>query len=147
MMPSALVRATEGVVGTPLLTATCAQSATTLRPRDSRLAAVDDNEIRVLARLLLPHRDQIEAIWGRHRPKPRFESNGPTDLLTLPQAAEILGVKSTSTVYRLISTGDLTAVDIGGKGSTRAKTRIRRDHLQQFIEGRTRRAPERGRAL
>ena len=106
-----------------------------------------DDELRLLAKLLYPYRDKVEDIWGRRRPSTRSAgasvSAGPTELLTILQAAAVLGVKSGTPVYRLISEGELAAVDIGGRGSQRAKTRVRRDDLQAFIDKRTRVAPAR----
>jgi hypothetical protein len=41
-------------------------------------------------------------------------------------------------VYRLISAGELMAVDIGTPGSGRAKTRVRSDDLADYINRNTR---------
>jgi len=60
--------------------------------------------------------------------------SNPRLLLTVAEAAEELRV-SEMTVYRLISSGDLPTSDIGtGK---RARTRITRKALEEFIEART----------
>jgi hypothetical protein len=45
-------------------------------------------------------------------------------------------------IYRLVSTGELCAVDISLKGAGKSKTRIRSDDLDAYIENRTRRAGE-----
>lgn len=55
-------------------------------------------------------------------------------LLTIPQVAERLGLNR-STVYTRIACGDIPVVDIG-KG--KSKSRVRSDHLDQYIEGLTR---------
>lgn len=60
-------------------------------------------------------------------------------LLTIPQAAERLEI-ATNTVYRLIASGDLRAVDLAVSGTRKSKTRVRDDDLEAFIEGRTREA-------
>jgi excisionase family DNA binding protein len=60
-------------------------------------------------------------------------------LYTVPQAAEQLQVGD-NTVYRLIASGALSAVDVRPAGSTRSKTRIRDDDLARFIDARTRTA-------
>lgn len=61
-----------------------------------------------------------------------------TELFTVPEAAERLKI-SRNGVYRLISLGQLRAVDVSvtGKGS---KTRIRSDDLQAYIDANTREA-------
>jgi excisionase family DNA binding protein len=43
-------------------------------------------------------------------------------------------------IYRLVSTGELRAVDISRKGAGKSKTRIRSDDLDAYIEARTRSA-------
>ena len=58
-------------------------------------------------------------------------------LLTIPQAADKLEI-APNTVYKLIASGDLRAVDMTVPGAKRPKTRIRRDDLEAFIEARTR---------
>lgn len=63
----------------------------------------------------------------------------PARLLAIPVAAELLGC-SEMHVYRLVSTGELRAVDISRKGAGKSKTRIRSDDLDTYIESRTRRA-------
>lgn len=57
-------------------------------------------------------------------------------LLTVPQAAEVLGCSRTH-IYGLIAAGHLRPVEIAAKG-VRSKTRIRQDDLDAFIEARTR---------
>lgn len=59
-------------------------------------------------------------------------------LLTPLAAAERLNC-SDMHVYRLVSTGELRAVDISLKGAGKTKTRIRSDDLEAYIEARTRR--------
>ena len=70
-------------------------------------------------------------------------SRAPARLLPIPAAAELLGC-SEMHVYRLVSTGELRAVDISRKGAGKSKTRIRSDDLDSYIEARTRRAPSAG---
>jgi excisionase family DNA binding protein len=70
-------------------------------------------------------------------------SRSPARLLSVPDAAELLGC-SEMHVYRLVSTGELRAVDISRKGAGKSKTRIRSDDLDAYIEARTRRAPSAG---
>ncbi len=41
-------------------------------------------------------------------------------------------------IYRLVSTGELRAVDISRKGAGKSKTRIRSDDLDAYIDARTR---------
>ena len=60
-------------------------------------------------------------------------------LYTIPGTAEQLGC-SEMHIYRLISAGELRAVDISTPGSRRTKTRIRGDDLAKFIERQTRTA-------
>jgi excisionase family DNA binding protein len=60
-------------------------------------------------------------------------------LLSVPAAAALLGC-SEMHVYRLVSTGELRAVDISRKGAGKSKTRIRSDDLDAYIEAHTRRA-------
>jgi len=66
-------------------------------------------------------------------------SHSPARLLPVPVAAERLGC-SEMHIYRLVSTGELRAVDISLKGAGKSKTRIREDDLDEYIEARTRRA-------
>ncbi|WP_158544478.1 helix-turn-helix domain-containing protein [Blastococcus sp. TBT05-19] len=96
-----------------------------------------DNEIKALAKLLQPYRGKVEEVWGRQRPR---AVSSPTELLTIPETAAVLGYKDRGTVYDLISSGALRAVDIRATGR-QAKTRVRRDDLQDFIDSRTRRSP------
>jgi excisionase family DNA binding protein len=60
-------------------------------------------------------------------------------LFSVPVAAARLEC-SEMHVYRLVSTGELRAVDISRKGAGKSKTRIRSDDLDAYIEARTRRA-------
>lgn len=62
----------------------------------------------------------------------------PEKYLSIPQVADMLGV-ARSTVYRHISDGAFTLVDIGRKGQ--AKTRVPQSELDAFIAGRTRKVP------
>jgi excisionase family DNA binding protein len=64
-------------------------------------------------------------------------SRPPAQLLPIPAAAERLGC-SEMHIYRLVSTGELRAVDISRKGAGKSKTRIRSDDLDTYIESRTR---------
>jgi excisionase family DNA binding protein len=50
-------------------------------------------------------------------------------------------------VYRLVSSGELRAVDVSRKGSGKSKTRIRSDDIDTYIESRTRRARSSGNDL
>jgi hypothetical protein len=43
-------------------------------------------------------------------------------------------------IYRLISAGELRAVDVGRPGSRKSKTRILSDDIGSYIETRTRQA-------
>ncbi len=64
------------------------------------------------------------------RPVHRTE---PLQLLTIPVTGKRIGV-SINTVYRLIATGQLRAVDVAPTGSRRPKTRVRSDDLEAYIE-------------
>jgi excisionase family DNA binding protein len=67
-------------------------------------------------------------------------TNRPSaQLFAVPEAAERLGC-SEMHIYRLVSTGELRAVDISLKGAGKSKTRIRANDLEAYIESRTRRA-------
>jgi excisionase family DNA binding protein len=66
-------------------------------------------------------------------------SRPSAQLLPIPAAAERLGC-SEMHIYRLVSSGELRAVDISRKGAGKSKTRIRSDDLDTYIESRTRRA-------
>jgi excisionase family DNA binding protein len=61
-----------------------------------------------------------------------------TQLYTVPETAKRLRVAD-NTVYRLIASGALKAVDLSA-GGKRSKTRIRDDDLARFIDARTRTA-------
>lgn len=63
----------------------------------------------------------------------------PVQLLPIAAAAERLGC-SPMHVYRLVSSGELRAVDVSRKGAGKSKTRVRSDDLDAYIESRTRRA-------
>ena len=69
----------------------------------------------------------------------RSAAEMPVALLTIIATAVRLGC-SDDHVYRLISTGELEAVDIAQPGARRSKTRVRSDDLEAYIESRTRRA-------
>ena len=58
-------------------------------------------------------------------------------LLTIPETAEALGLKSTDAVYERIAKGRLRGVNIAEPGQ-RPKTRIRSDDLDAYIESCTR---------
>ena len=66
-----------------------------------------------------------------------------TQLLPIPVAAERLGC-SEMHIHRLVSSGELHAVDISRKGARKSKTRIRSDDLDAYIKARTRRAAPSG---
>jgi excisionase family DNA binding protein len=61
-----------------------------------------------------------------------------TELLTVPEAAARLKI-SRNGVYRLISLGQLRAVDVAVTGKS-SKTRVRSDDLQAYIDANTREA-------
>jgi excisionase family DNA binding protein len=63
-------------------------------------------------------------------------------LMTIPETAAELRCHR-DTVYELINTRQLKAVDIATKPGSRPKTRVRRDDLIRFIESRTRTAAHR----
>jgi hypothetical protein len=60
-------------------------------------------------------------------------------LLKIPQVADVLGC-SERHVYRLISLGALSVVDIAAPGSHSPKTRVPEPELAAFQTGRTRNA-------
>ena len=66
-------------------------------------------------------------------------SRPSAQLFSVPAAAARLEC-SEMHIYRLVSTGELRAVDISRKGAGKSKTRIRSDDLDAYIEARTRRA-------
>lgn len=66
-------------------------------------------------------------------------SRSPAQLFSVPAAAARLEC-SEMHIYRLVSTGELPAVDISRRGAGKSKTRIRSDDLDAYIEARTRRA-------
>lgn len=71
------------------------------------------------------------------------EINGvPVRLYSVQEAAGVLGASPTH-VYRLIADGALPTFGKLGRG--KAKTRIRSDHLAEFIESGTQESPARGR--
>ena len=57
-------------------------------------------------------------------------------LLTPREAADRLGC-SVNHVRRLISRGELRAIDIAGAGSRRTKLRVRNDDLGRYVDSRT----------
>lgn len=96
------------------------------------VAQLTGEQVEALAVLLKPYRAQIERAWGRReaaRPSAR-----QAELLTIPDVARELGVRSTNTVYRLIAIGQLASVDIG---IGRPRTRVSRTALATFIDRRT----------
>ncbi len=70
-------------------------------------------------------------------------SQPSAQLLPIPAAAARLGC-SEMHIYRLVSSGELRAVDISQKGARKSKTRIRSDDLDGYINARTRRAAPTG---
>lgn len=60
-----------------------------------------------------------------------------TMLLTIPEAAVELR-RSRGTVYRMITDGDLEAIDIARPGSRETELRIRREALKAYIDSRPR---------
>jgi excisionase family DNA binding protein len=76
---------------------------------------------------------------GRKSPSIRKSPDSPTTLLTIPATGDRLGC-SPMHVYRLISSGELRAVDVSQPGSRKPKTRVRSDDIDAYIEARTRRA-------
>ena len=97
-----------------------------------------------------PFLDNFLAKYGMRSGSPEFSEllremraailaeQAATQLLTIGETAERLGVRSDRTVYALITAGKLRAVDIRGPGSKRSKTRIREDDLQDYIDSVTR---------
>lgn len=73
------------------------------------------------------------------RARRRPAAQGVT-LLTVPEAAERLS-SGLSHVYRLITVGELAAVDIAQPGAKKSKTRVRSDELDRYIEAKTRSVP------
>jgi excisionase family DNA binding protein len=71
------------------------------------------------------------------RPARSAPSAPGLSLLTPAEAAGRIGA-SEMHVYRLITDGELRAVDIAQRGSKRSKTRIRSDDIDAYIEARTR---------
>ena len=71
----------------------------------------------------------------------RRPNRHPAQLFSVPAAAARLEC-SEMHIYRLVSTGELRAVDISRRGAGKSKTRIRSDDLEAYIEARTRRAGE-----
>ncbi|MGH3403797.1 MAG: excisionase family DNA-binding protein [Streptosporangiaceae bacterium] len=69
--------------------------------------------------------------------RPRNKRAEPVRLLPVAEAAARLAC-SDMHVYRLIAAGELQAVDISQPGSRRSKTRIRSDHVDSYIESKTR---------
>jgi excisionase family DNA binding protein len=61
-------------------------------------------------------------------------------LLTITQVMDRLGIKARSTIYELISSGELRVTDVAATGKA-PRSRVREDDLQKFIEARTRTAP------
>jgi excisionase family DNA binding protein len=62
------------------------------------------------------------------------ETSEPQALLLTPAEAGKLMSVSADHVYRLVAKGVLRAVDISMPGSTRSKTRIPREALEQYIQ-------------
>jgi excisionase family DNA binding protein len=59
-------------------------------------------------------------------------------LYDIGEVASLLGGCSKMHVYRLITAGELRAVDIANPGAGRSKTRVRSDDLADYIERKTR---------
>ncbi len=74
---------------------------------------------------------------AKERPGP---GHGELRLYTIPETADLLGGVSEMHVYRLIAAGVLDVVDIAMPGSRRSKSRIRSDHLADYIKSQTRSA-------
>jgi len=89
----------------------------------------------------------LEDTGGRWDVVPRNQTVAPikwapqagAQLLTIQQTAQRLGA-SENHVYRLLTSGELRAVDIAQPGSLRSKTRVREDDLAAYIDQKTRRA-------
>lgn len=77
----------------------------------------------------------FHALMQRTKSRPRREHE--LKLHSIPETAALLGGCSTMHVYRLIAAGELKAVDIATPGAGRPKTRIRSDHLADYIERKT----------
>lgn len=72
--------------------------------------------------------------------KPRSNRERELRLHDIGEVATLLGGCSKMHVYRLITNGELRAVDIANPGAGRSKTRIRSDDLADYIERKTRKA-------
>jgi excisionase family DNA binding protein len=70
-------------------------------------------------------------------PRPKRGHQSVTLHSVAEAAADILGC-SEMHVYRLIAAGELPAVDIATPEAGRPKTRIRSDHLADYIDRKTR---------
>lgn len=74
--------------------------------------------------------------------KPRTRRERELRLYAIPMVATLLGGCSKMHVYRLITAGELKAVDISTPGSGRSKTRVRSDDLADYIDRKTRSAAQ-----
>lgn len=72
----------------------------------------------------------------------REARDGAADLLTIPEAADFMGV-SRSHVYNLIWAGELEFVNVAVRKTGRTKKRIHRDAIAAFNATRTKRNPRR----
>jgi excisionase family DNA binding protein len=68
--------------------------------------------------------------------KPKNETTIETRLLTVSEAASVLGYKSVGPVYKLIAEGELPTVNLPVRGGTR----VDKKDLDVFIERRKRAA-------
>lgn len=58
---------------------------------------------------------------------------GSRPLLTIPQAASKLGLKSVRTVETMIASGELKSVKIRGDEGARGSRRIRQEEIERYI--------------
>jgi excisionase family DNA binding protein len=98
--------------------------------RSGRHGGVTDDEVRVLALLLLPYRRRVEAVW-RNGAASAATTTRPVNLLTPAQAAERLGCSRVH-IYDLIAAGKLRRFNVSAKtGST--KTRVLDTDVDAYI--------------
>ncbi len=95
----------------------------------------------MLAKLLLPYRVQVEAVWAGRRASSR--ADGPeVALVDIPTVAARLSC-SRGHVYNLIARGELDRRDIGTRGAGRPKTRVVSTSVDAYI-ARGQRLPVKG---
>lgn len=70
----------------------------------------------------------------------KSDANTAERLYTVPEAAELIGVKSRATMYRIISLGELRTVDISASAS-KPRMCIPKSALEDWISGRVSKRP------